>query len=58
MLQQFSMSNKKSGEPRGVLDSRVLKRITKVNSTLLRSSGEVLDRLDKATVFSKIDMRT
>jgi len=48
----------KNNRLRGVVDFRALNRITKINSSPLPRTDEMFDRLGKARVFSKMDLKT
>lgn len=41
-----------------MIDCRVLNRIKKPNNCPITSIGEMFDRLGKAKIFSKLDLRT
>ena len=49
---------KHKGSLRAVVDYRALNRITKRNNTPLPRADEMFDRLGKARVFSKLDLKT
>lgn len=49
---------KRKGKLRGVIDYRGLNRITKRNNTPLSTTDEMFDRLGRARIFSKLDLKT